>query len=154
MFLQVSCMEQWRWSSVEKLPLSVKKHNVTQNLNSNWRYVFSLCTSFVLYLKITTIVFLSPSQPFLGSSCNVNQISGKIRMGEDVLATVDGHWVRISFEICALLQNTSFQVYRKMWTGSLTSVLLSSKKQNYWFYYEYSSFAAIVSHGLKQSYCV
>ncbi|RXN14123.1 oxysterol-binding -related 5-like protein [Labeo rohita] len=31
-------------------------------------------------------------KPFLGSSSNVNQISGKIRMGEDVLATVDGHW--------------------------------------------------------------
>uniref|UniRef100_A0A671QRR9 Oxysterol-binding protein n=1 Tax=Sinocyclocheilus anshuiensis TaxID=1608454 RepID=A0A671QRR9_9TELE len=31
-------------------------------------------------------------KPFLGSSCNVNQISGKIRIGEDVLATVDGHW--------------------------------------------------------------
>ncbi|ROL51958.1 Oxysterol-binding protein-related protein 8 [Anabarilius grahami] len=31
-------------------------------------------------------------KPFLGSSCNVNQISGKIRMGEDVLGTVDGHW--------------------------------------------------------------
>lgn len=32
-------------------------------------------------------------QPFLGSSCNVNQVSGKIRMGEDMLATVEGHWV-------------------------------------------------------------
>uniref|UniRef100_A0A4W4ETJ9 Oxysterol-binding protein n=1 Tax=Electrophorus electricus TaxID=8005 RepID=A0A4W4ETJ9_ELEEL len=31
-------------------------------------------------------------KPFLGSSCNVNRVSGKIRMGEDVLATVDGHW--------------------------------------------------------------
>uniref|UniRef100_A0AAR2L5F4 Oxysterol-binding protein n=1 Tax=Pygocentrus nattereri TaxID=42514 RepID=A0AAR2L5F4_PYGNA len=31
-------------------------------------------------------------KPFLGSSCNVNQISGKIRMGEDLLATIDGHW--------------------------------------------------------------
>ncbi|KAB5565549.1 hypothetical protein PHYPO_G00242850 [Pangasianodon hypophthalmus] len=31
-------------------------------------------------------------KPFLGSSCNVNQVSGKIRMGEDVLATVEGHW--------------------------------------------------------------
>ncbi|XP_076861792.1 oxysterol-binding protein-related protein 5 isoform X2 [Brachyhypopomus gauderio] len=31
-------------------------------------------------------------KPFLGSSCNVNQVSGKIRVGEDVLATVDGHW--------------------------------------------------------------
>lgn len=31
-------------------------------------------------------------KPFLGGSCNVNQISGKICLGEDVLATVDGHW--------------------------------------------------------------
>uniref|UniRef100_A0A8B9HNH9 Oxysterol-binding protein n=1 Tax=Astyanax mexicanus TaxID=7994 RepID=A0A8B9HNH9_ASTMX len=31
-------------------------------------------------------------KPFLGSSCNVNQVSGKIRVGEDVLATVEGHW--------------------------------------------------------------
>ncbi|XP_062847052.1 oxysterol-binding protein-related protein 5 [Trichomycterus rosablanca] len=31
-------------------------------------------------------------KPFLGSSCNVNQISGKIRTGDDVLATVEGHW--------------------------------------------------------------
>ncbi|KAJ8249091.1 hypothetical protein GJAV_G00231080 [Gymnothorax javanicus] len=31
-------------------------------------------------------------KPFLGSSSSVNQISGKIRVGEDVLATVDGHW--------------------------------------------------------------
>lgn len=33
------------------------------------------------------------SQPLLSSS-TVNQISGKILIGEDVLATVDGHWVR------------------------------------------------------------
>uniref|UniRef100_A0AAY4DEY7 Oxysterol-binding protein n=1 Tax=Denticeps clupeoides TaxID=299321 RepID=A0AAY4DEY7_9TELE len=31
-------------------------------------------------------------KPFLGSSYNVNQISGKIRLGDDVLATVEGHW--------------------------------------------------------------
>nr|XP_015193856.1 PREDICTED: oxysterol-binding protein-related protein 5 isoform X2 [Lepisosteus oculatus] len=31
-------------------------------------------------------------KPFLGSSSSVNQISGKIRVGEDVLATIDGHW--------------------------------------------------------------
>uniref|UniRef100_A0A3B3R8P0 Oxysterol-binding protein n=2 Tax=Paramormyrops kingsleyae TaxID=1676925 RepID=A0A3B3R8P0_9TELE len=31
-------------------------------------------------------------KPFLGSSCSVNQIFGKIRLGDDVLATVDGHW--------------------------------------------------------------
>lgn len=33
-------------------------------------------------------------QPFLGGACSVNQISGKIFMGEELLATVDGHWVR------------------------------------------------------------
>lgn len=31
-------------------------------------------------------------KPFLGGSCSVNQISGKIFVGEEVLATVDGHW--------------------------------------------------------------
>ncbi|XP_018608134.2 oxysterol-binding protein-related protein 5-like isoform X2 [Scleropages formosus] len=31
-------------------------------------------------------------KPFLGSSSSVNQISGKIRSGEEVLANIDGHW--------------------------------------------------------------
>ncbi|KAL2094142.1 hypothetical protein ACEWY4_011454 [Coilia grayii] len=31
-------------------------------------------------------------KPFLGSSCSVNQISGKIRVGEEVMSTVEGHW--------------------------------------------------------------
>ncbi|XP_062402852.1 oxysterol-binding protein-related protein 5 [Sardina pilchardus] len=31
-------------------------------------------------------------KPFLGGSCSVNQISGKIRMGDEVMATVEGHW--------------------------------------------------------------
>ncbi|KAG9352430.1 hypothetical protein JZ751_020844 [Albula glossodonta] len=31
-------------------------------------------------------------KPFLGSSCNVNQITGKICTDDDVLATVEGHW--------------------------------------------------------------
>uniref|UniRef100_A0A672GJG2 Oxysterol-binding protein n=1 Tax=Salarias fasciatus TaxID=181472 RepID=A0A672GJG2_SALFA len=31
-------------------------------------------------------------KPFLGGSCSVNQISGKIFVGEELLATVDGHW--------------------------------------------------------------
>uniref|UniRef100_A0A671XMI8 Oxysterol-binding protein n=1 Tax=Sparus aurata TaxID=8175 RepID=A0A671XMI8_SPAAU len=31
-------------------------------------------------------------KPFLGGSCSVNQISGKISVGEELLATVDGHW--------------------------------------------------------------
>lgn len=31
-------------------------------------------------------------QPFLGSSDCVNQISGKIKLGKEVLATLEGHW--------------------------------------------------------------
>uniref|UniRef100_A0A673BCA7 Oxysterol-binding protein n=1 Tax=Sphaeramia orbicularis TaxID=375764 RepID=A0A673BCA7_9TELE len=31
-------------------------------------------------------------KPFLGGSGSVNQISGKISVGEEILATVDGHW--------------------------------------------------------------
>ncbi|CAN9498790.1 unnamed protein product [Ophioblennius macclurei] len=31
-------------------------------------------------------------KPFFGGACSVNQISGKIFMGEELLATVDGHW--------------------------------------------------------------
>uniref|UniRef100_A0A7N8Y6D0 Oxysterol binding protein-like 5 n=1 Tax=Mastacembelus armatus TaxID=205130 RepID=A0A7N8Y6D0_9TELE len=31
-------------------------------------------------------------KPFLGGSCSVNQISGKIFVEEELLATVDGHW--------------------------------------------------------------
>ncbi|GLD72549.1 oxysterol-binding protein-related protein 8 isoform X1, partial [Lates japonicus] len=30
--------------------------------------------------------------PFLGSSDSVNQISGKIKLGKEVLATLEGHW--------------------------------------------------------------
>lgn len=35
-------------------------------------------------------------KPFLGSSDSVNQISGKIKLGKEVLATLEGHWVRLS----------------------------------------------------------
>uniref|UniRef100_A0A3Q3X1Q3 Oxysterol-binding protein n=1 Tax=Mola mola TaxID=94237 RepID=A0A3Q3X1Q3_MOLML len=31
-------------------------------------------------------------KPFLGGSCSVNQISGKISVGEELMATIDGHW--------------------------------------------------------------
>lgn len=34
-------------------------------------------------------------QPFLGSSDSVNQVSGKIKLGKEVLATLEGHWVRL-----------------------------------------------------------
>lgn len=35
-------------------------------------------------------------QPFLGSSDILNQISGKIKLGKEVLATLEGHWVSIA----------------------------------------------------------
>ncbi|XP_048340255.1 oxysterol-binding protein-related protein 5 isoform X3 [Sphaerodactylus townsendi] len=31
-------------------------------------------------------------KPFFGGSTNINQISGKIKLGEEVLASLDGHW--------------------------------------------------------------
>lgn len=34
-------------------------------------------------------------KPFLGSSDSVNLISGKIKLGKEVLATLEGHWVRL-----------------------------------------------------------
>lgn len=60
---------------------------------------------FVLFPPFYPLVLLfSPSlplvslfsllQPFLGSSDSVNQISGKIKLGKEVLATLEGHWVR------------------------------------------------------------
>lgn len=36
---------------------------------------------------------MSP-QPFFGGSASINQISGKITSGEEVLARLAGHWVR------------------------------------------------------------
>ncbi|MGH0144165.1 UNVERIFIED_CONTAM: hypothetical protein FKN15_006995 [Acipenser sinensis] len=35
---------------------------------------------------------LNFSQPFLGNNDSVNQISGKIKLGKEVLATLEGHW--------------------------------------------------------------
>lgn len=44
-------------------------------------------------------------QPFLGSSDSVNQISGKIKLGKEVLATLEGHWVRAQcFRLHMLLE--------------------------------------------------
>lgn len=37
--------------------------------------------------------FLFVLQPFLGNNDSVNQISGKIKLGKEVLAILDGHWV-------------------------------------------------------------
>lgn len=36
---------------------------------------------------------MSP-QPFFGGNTSINQISGKITSGEDIMARVYGHWVR------------------------------------------------------------
>lgn len=76
--------------------------------------------SFNIFLTFPCFVFLAPSccihcssgcppslplfsvflllfvpQPFLGSSDCVNQISGKIKLGKEVLATLEGHWVKV-----------------------------------------------------------
>uniref|UniRef100_A0A4W5KPY2 Arrestin-like N-terminal domain-containing protein n=1 Tax=Hucho hucho TaxID=62062 RepID=A0A4W5KPY2_9TELE len=32
-------------------------------------------------------------KPFLGNNDSVNQVSGKIKLGKEVLATLEGHWV-------------------------------------------------------------
>lgn len=37
--------------------------------------------------------FLFVLQPFLGNNDSVNQISGKIKLGKEVLAILEGHWV-------------------------------------------------------------
>lgn len=53
------------------------------------------------------LLYLTPHlQPFLGSSDSVNQVSGKIKLGKEVLATLEGHWVRFclhSFDGCLLM---------------------------------------------------
>ncbi|RXN00293.1 Oxysterol-binding protein-related protein 8 [Acipenser ruthenus] len=36
--------------------------------------------------------FYKKPQPFLGNNDSVNQISGKIKLGKEVLATLEGHW--------------------------------------------------------------
>lgn len=53
----------------------------------------------------TNVVFLGPLQPFLGGACSVNQISGKICVGEEVVATIDGHWVRRTILIRGLFHH-------------------------------------------------
>lgn len=40
-----------------------------------------------------TLLGVSP-QPFFGGTMNINQVSGKIASGEEVLARLTGHWVR------------------------------------------------------------
>ncbi|CAF95054.1 unnamed protein product [Tetraodon nigroviridis] len=44
-------------------------------------------------------------KPFLGSSDSVNQISGKIKLGKEVLATLEGHWVS-SPNVCLSVGNS------------------------------------------------
>ena len=59
-------------------------------------------------------------QPFLGGASSTNQISGKIHMGEELLATVDGHWVRHD-----PAANTALSVF-SLPTSALTSSSLTS----------------------------
>jgi len=44
-------------------------------------------------IKINMEEFLFILQPFLGNNDSVNQISGKIKLGKEVLAILEGHWV-------------------------------------------------------------
>lgn len=44
-------------------------------------------------IKINMEAFLFILQPFLGNNDSVNQISGKIKLGKEVLAILEGHWV-------------------------------------------------------------
>lgn len=72
---------------------------------------FKLKVRFFSYIFIHTLhyaitafsvkMFTLCLQPFLGGACSVNQISGKICVGEEQLATVDGHWVRAFIQVLA-----------------------------------------------------
>lgn len=74
--------------------------------------VFSFIFTSVLFVNVLWLVYLTlyewpqltlcSLQPFLGGACSVNQISGKISVGEEQLATVDGHWVRVFISLSAL----------------------------------------------------
>lgn len=48
----------------------------------------------------TFAVSLVPWQPFFGGSTSINQISGKIKCGEEVLASLTGHWVTFDNQSC------------------------------------------------------
>lgn len=50
-------------------------------------------------------LFLFVLQPFLGNHDSVNQISGKIKLGKEVLAFLEGHWV--SSEWCSFINSDS-----------------------------------------------
>ncbi|KAA0720798.1 Oxysterol-binding protein-related protein 8 [Triplophysa tibetana] len=45
-----------------------------------------------IHTKTNSKTFYIAEQPFLGSSDIVNQICGKIKLGKEVLATLEGHW--------------------------------------------------------------
>lgn len=45
-------------------------------------------------------IFILPWQPFFGGSASINQISGKIKSGEEVLASLNGHWVMCDNHSC------------------------------------------------------
>ncbi|XP_027015385.1 oxysterol-binding protein-related protein 8 isoform X5 [Tachysurus fulvidraco] len=53
-------------------------------------------------------------KPFLGSSDSVNQISGKIKLGKEVLATLEGHWDSEIF-----MNDKKSAVYETFWNPTL-----------------------------------
>uniref|UniRef100_A0A8C3LTN6 Oxysterol binding protein like 5 n=1 Tax=Chrysolophus pictus TaxID=9089 RepID=A0A8C3LTN6_CHRPC len=56
-------------------------------------------------------------KPFFGGSTSINQISGKIKSGEEVLASLDGHWVKqiikVSDSLNALFWNPTSEVRKQ-----------------------------------------
>lgn len=61
----------------------------------------SVFGSLPVLTRLTTFaVSLLPWQPFFGGSASINQISGKIKCGEEVLATLTGHWVTFDNRSC------------------------------------------------------
>lgn len=95
--------------------------------SSSCTFLPSCCVSVfgslpVLTRLTTFAVSLLPWQPFFGGSTSINQISGKIKCGEEVLATLTGHWVTFDNRSCCQVTSPWLQGLREGWqplAGSL-----------------------------------
>ncbi|TTG02116.1 Oxysterol-binding protein-related protein 8 [Bagarius yarrelli] len=61
-------------------------------LNRGEDYIMNMPYAHCKGILYGTMTLELAGQPFLGSSDSVNQISGKIKLGKEVLATLEGHW--------------------------------------------------------------
>lgn len=110
--------KQWKWSSCTFLP-------------SCYIAVFG---SLPALTRLTTFaVSLLPWQPFFGGSTSINQISGKIKCGEEVLATLTGHWVTFDNRSCWQGSGEEWQLlagspcWNGRWKGPVQLVLASPR---------------------------